>query len=577
MRVTLYKNCIVSKSYTDVFDNKKILPEYGITAFQAYLDTLEKYVVNIEDTYSNDNQTFAFEINNEDYGLIYKYNYAVFDLQQQTKTEKFLRYCFIDNIQIKNEICYVSFSIDVWHTYSPYMTIYESYLVKSRKLKVGNRNIEYYNLPVEYDGNNAIKISDIKSTEFEVYCELQFYDAASFLNSAKRYVQYSRLAYSLVNNTTVKKLFNITELNPILQVLEVSRQKQAFELKNGDKYYFEMGNFTIIPKGFSSKFEKWLNIEDEEADNFNYLGRVNTGTAYNIIYFQSFYQATKDVNIQLDKMIISNDIILPKNEKLIAIGTFNKPISILFNGTDIIYKYQVLFGYDSFVAMINIQNQVEDITEDFSFDLPFDMTNGEIVTQQRIAKASEFISGFIKLGVGASTIAASTPIESTRTTTRTLRKYRNRQGKLSSLKDITTISGNTGRALSESGIGYGVGGIMHGLIDIISSVIPTYSNATTIDVSQYAILNTSYFPVIFEIESDNDNLVKKVIELSGYNVFEYVGNEIFENDDRDYDCIMFETINLYGEFPQTIAEELKQILLNGIRLHYGRTTNTAVV
>src|SRR5699024_5400510 len=404
MRVTLYKNCIVSKSYTDVFDNKKILPEYGITAFQAYLDTLEKYVVNIEDTYSNDNQTFAFEINNEDYGLIYKYNYAVFDLQQQTKTEKFLRYCFIDNIQIKNEICYVSFSIDVWHTYSPYMTIYESYLVKSRKLKVGNRNIEYYNLPVEYDGNNAIKISDIKSTEFEVYCELQFYDTASFLNSAKRYVQYGRLTYSLINTTKVKKLFNIKEINQILQLLEVSRQKQAFEFYDGKMYYFEMGDFTIIPKVFSSKFEKWLNIEEEEVDNFNYLGRVNTGTTYTI-YFQGFYQATNDVGIELDKMIISNDIILPKNEKLIAIGTFNKPISILFNGTDIIYKYQVLFGYDSFVAMINIQNQLEDITEAFSFDLPFDMTNGEIVTQQKIAKASEFISGFINLGVGATTIA----------------------------------------------------------------------------------------------------------------------------------------------------------------------------
>ena len=456
------------------------------------------------------------------------------------------------------------------------MTIYESYLVKSRKLKVGNRNIEYYNLPVEYDGNNAIKISDIKSTEFEVYCEVQFYDTASFLNSAKRYVQYSRLTYSLINTTKVKKLFNIKEINQILQVLEVSRQKQAFEFYDGEMYYFEMGNFTIIPKVFSSKFEKWINIEDEEVDNFNYLGRVNTGTAYTI-YFQGFYQATNDVGIELDKMIISNDIILPKNEKLIAIGTFNKPISILFNGTDIIYKYQVLFGYDSFVAMINIQNQLEDITEAFSFDLPFDMTNGEIVTQQRIAKASEFISGFIKLGVGATTIAASTPIESTRTTTRTLRKYRNRQGQLSSLKDIRTISGNTGRALSESGIGYGVGGIMQGLTDIITSVIPTFFIATTIDVSQYAILNASYFPTIFEIESDNDNLVKKVIELSGYNVFEYVGNEIFENDDMDYDCIMFETINLYGEFPQTIAEELKQILLKGIRLHYGRTTNTTVV
>ena len=64
----------------------------------------------------------------------------------------------------------------------------------------------------------------------------------------------------------------------------------------------------------------------------------------------------------------------------------------------------------------------------------------------------------------------------------------------------------------------------------------------------------------------------KIVNNVGYSCNEIVDDLFnypdFVTQDIGYDCIKFLSVNVYGEFPQSIAEMLSQILLKGIKIYF---------
>ena len=61
MKITLYKNCILTNSFSEVCDvfHKD---ENGKTTLERYLDTLEKLVIDAGDVYYTNSGKFSFDM-----------------------------------------------------------------------------------------------------------------------------------------------------------------------------------------------------------------------------------------------------------------------------------------------------------------------------------------------------------------------------------------------------------------------------------------------------------------------------------------------------------------------------------
>ena len=129
---TLYKNCILNNSYTEVFDTIH-KDSNNNTAFDRYINTLTKFEGSIADSYGSASGSFSIELDfltNGTKDNIYEYNYMLFN----DTDNNFKRYCFIDNIEVVNGYVIVRYSEDIWHTYSKDMNIRKSLLTNSEEI-----------------------------------------------------------------------------------------------------------------------------------------------------------------------------------------------------------------------------------------------------------------------------------------------------------------------------------------------------------------------------------------------------------------------------------------------------------
>ena len=155
MNITLYKKCILSNSYSEVFDvfhkdsNNKV-------ALERYLASLQKYEIVADNVYVPNSGKITLELN-EDNVNIYEYNY----MYLEDTDNNFRRYCFIDDITVVNGLAVISFSEDIWSNYASSMEIRKSLLVRSRATKYSDWSIPFYAPGMGYEGNNTVVIKDI--------------------------------------------------------------------------------------------------------------------------------------------------------------------------------------------------------------------------------------------------------------------------------------------------------------------------------------------------------------------------------------------------------------------------------
>src|SRR5574344_2820666 len=155
MNITLYKKCILSNSYSEVFDvfhkdsNNKV-------ALERYLASLQKYEIVADNVYVPNSGRITLELSEGNVD-IYEYNY----MYLEDVENNFRRYCFIDDIAVVNGLAVISFSEDIWSNYASSMEIRKSLLVRSRATKYGSWSIPFYAPGMAYEGNNTVVIKDI--------------------------------------------------------------------------------------------------------------------------------------------------------------------------------------------------------------------------------------------------------------------------------------------------------------------------------------------------------------------------------------------------------------------------------
>ena len=154
MIIKLYKNCILTDAYSEVFDvyhkdaNSK-------TALDRYLETLEQKTIATPHTYVTNSGKISFDLNDEDGTEFYDFNY----MSITDEVNNFTRFCFIDAVTVVNGIAVVSYIEDLWSNYAPSLQMRKSLLTRSRIIDYGSYKIPFYSLGMEYQGNNQLKLT----------------------------------------------------------------------------------------------------------------------------------------------------------------------------------------------------------------------------------------------------------------------------------------------------------------------------------------------------------------------------------------------------------------------------------
>lgn len=540
LSITLYKNCILNETYQNVFSLAK---RNNKTILDLYLEGLNKFTFAIFDVYYENNGEFVVDLsifNGTTINSIYDYNYIKISQHDTLYSDaKLVRYCFVNSIKIKNDLVYLEYKEDVWHSYIDKVAgINDSYMSRTRyrsRLNLG----EPIELPVEFDGNNQLTISEeIYNSLLYALVEVQLYEIVTGDNPRA----YRNVKYYLVkgnSSTGYKQL--ATEIESLISDLEIFMTDQTL-----GGYNYEIGDVYIVNADFD--LETKLTFDSEIQ-----LG--STG-----IYFKPLKQdANSFKGIKLIEKTILNDY------HNYSIGTFDNQIKIINNGTDMKVSIYMFYSTGSVVFQMRLLNQIIDITNSFKYEIPATSIRAEEYTQRKIAMDLE--NANLKADRD---LRVSDSIQS-------------------------FLSGITG--LYHLNLGKGAKGIFDFVYNnpfgkwakegnkFENINAPQYSNAKGCFGNNSGITNYRQGIFLLKIDADNNDYVKSSINNTGYKIYHYTKSFSSLNIMTDmyntlhYDYMKFETIDIYGSFPREIALALNEIFETGVKVWYDEnlTYDTYVV
>lgn len=570
MYLTLYKRCILSKDYTEVFDcTHRVQSNSNYSFFTRYLNSLNQRTYEIENVFITNEGSFniPLEIANED--NIYEYNYM--RLSYTNVNEHLLkttRYCFIDNIEIRNDIAIISYTTDVWHTFSAYMYIRNSYLSRSRMLDFYNVDEEHivlspYNLPVEYDGNEKLEFNPLFTTSnsYNLFVKLQVYKTSNFGNPTER-----ACIIGLLEDDSNNYNFTKQQITSIIQELIIESGTNHWKSNltgiTLDGAYVELANFYILP----SSFEIGDKFKLKEGTTSDYVANtISTGVVekYVINSIDSIY----------DGDFLTKSFTLQNNFKYRKIGTLFKNIDIVNNGTNFTGEFTAVFTKFDVTLFLNVQNQIVDLTEEFEIELPFTSVNGEVNAQNKMSRILGTMKDVITIGGNSLDFGRGGGLKSIYTDNSIKSNYsRTGRRRITSLKrnDITRTDYYKPKDMYSQGMDIG-----NNIIDVIKTNSPYYSsNYGTFGKTNgftNAILGGLF---LFIEDSDNDLYVQKSLDNIGYETYEITSRNIISlketsiDSTKPFNTIKYDFINLYGDFPQDVCDSLKAILLDGVKVWY---------
>lgn len=586
LKITLYKNCILNETYqnvisTGIYNNNSIL--------ERYLSTLTSFVINdIEYAYQENKGTliFDYEINNGD---IYEYNYMKVECYSDEDDTLILkRYCFIQDIILNNECVYIEYEEDIWSSYSDKISkITESYLERARVLDYNNKHISLRTLPTDYDGNNKIEYERIYQSEsICLFCKMQIYTVGQAGEQ-----QYRKSVYVILSandNATTKSDFVFTLNNARIKLEQLAYYSQLKTAYNGRKdpnlqgpsMYYEITDIIALNSDFISNTEFMSLIRYDSVEN-EYRVFSEVWDTYNNISVCCGYYLD---NFEL-KEVSSNAI--SYNSKNIKFGNLINNFEIVNNGT--LFNYRILLSNTAFEfdVCINFANTIVSIKNDYLVEIPFNYLNGETIAQQKIAREIANINNGFKIAIGTiETVAeiagavgssgislfGSAGVKTTTKLTKTL--------KSGTIKTVSKTSSKKGTASAIDLVGdttSGVGKVAQGITGLVEINAPVYSTSKNVSTSANGLLNGYYGLLLFKINPDNENFVKKVINNTGYVVYEYTNDltefelnnpSFFRLNNINYNVLAFSSINVIGSFPRAVALVLNDILENGVKIWY---------
>lgn len=545
MKITLYKNCILTNSFSEVCDvfHKD---ENGKTTLERYLDTLEKLVIDAGDVYYTNSGKFSFDMVGTGYENtdFYVFNYMKFEDEANVN---FKRYCFIDAIAVVNNIAVVSYIEDVWSCYAPSMKMRKSLLTRSRIVDYGNWQVPFYSLGMDYQGNNFAKIVQLDERNASGGFPVNIIFQAQLYQLTEQGVPSKRIVVEVALQKQEDKSYDFP-LNIALGQIQtmISETSTKTVTWNNESYYLEMYNILLVPS------------------SLNVIQQFVTSTSPSIAYTPQLNLVWLSVLDQQKKECKSYTI--QHDFKKYMIGTFTNAFNITQNGSDIPVKITAQCGFWDFSIYIEFQNQVIDITNSFSVNIPISVQTADVTQQQ--ATAREVADLNAKLGVASGAMQIAQGIGSLA-----------EGGAKTAFGLITGHAGSVLAGASEMnsapfGIGRGIMNIIGSAKQLEVANRAMYVTNRGVKANANATINAMYGLVIFEMQPDNEVEVQANIDNAGYLCNEIVDNlleTITTGQTNKYNVMQFEYVNIYGAFTQRIADALREILYNGFKIWYDET------
>lgn len=593
LRITLYKECILSHEYSEVFHH---------TVFEQYLqDLVKRQLPDLDLVYYEKEGTLVF-----DYALeednIYEYNYMKIEVynddvnENSTPTLLFTRYCFISSIIVQNGYCYVDYEEDRWQSYSKDLKIRDSYLSRSRHLNYHNSNYVYLrNLPVEYNGNNPFYYERIHSysDEYIIFLQVQKYNASTYGSSTKRRAYTTTLYKEITkpnNKFDLKNIFNLNDaLEMILVAYKMAQGEHEVREYNPDTqqwetetFYYQIGNVTLIPakllqyNSFNFLYTYFPQFELSTIDNMHLQFKKIEPILYDgsglYIAFPELTNARQD-DLNKGKKIVF-EYTLNNDFKNYSIGTMTNQFELVNNGLSHNLRLTIEMNTYNFDLYLEIDKKEIAITNDFVLNIPFSYLNGEELSQQKMSRVmnnikavGNIVEGAVDVGLTIGTAGANKAIVMATKVPKTVlkgmgKRYKDAKNKLN---DINEGSGLLG----------GANDIISGISGLVQANAPVYSSSKGTFTYDDGILNSYSGIVVKKIISQNDDYVQNFIDETGYITYQIGGNEFLENyyvpnasNPVTYNILKFDFVKAYGKFPQDICDDLKSILLNGFKIRY---------
>lgn len=579
MKIILYKKCILSNSYSEVFDvfhkTKDPITNEETVALQRYLSSLTKYEITADNVYVPNSGKITLELDFDYENVsnnIYEYNY----MYLEDTDNNFRRYCFIDDITVVNGLAVISFSEDIWSNYASSMEIRKSLLVRSRATKYGSWSIPFYAPDMGYEGNNPLKFTDLAGQNIQLsdtnnrnvgfVCQLQVY------NLSQEGVISDRKVYTVAANTLDLELSQNTFLFPLKKtnakesVYEIIRQlyikssTKQFIVPGTDNLptlYYQISNVLLIPS---------YCVTGQSTTNM--IGTVNITSSASCVFYKL------DISIgdipSNDSMVFVKTITLDKNFKRIGIGCITNLQPVVENGTSIEVKIGVAYDDFSIGVYLVFQNQIIEITNDFLFDIPISVQTADVTQQQAANRELKTMNAKLGIANGALQIRKGMLDTSIGFGSMLL------GGAVGSVAGIGLMTGGAGGfAGGTTEIGKGITSIIGSQKQLEIANRQMFASNKGTNINYNVMLNARFGVVIAYMQPDNESEVQANINNTGYVCNEIVDN-IFNKPITDtvataYNVMRFDFANIFGNFTQNIAKALRAILYNGFKIWYDET------
>lgn len=546
MIIKLYKNCILTDAYSEVFDVYR-KDANGKTALDRYLETLEQKTIATPHTYVTNSGKISFDLNDENDTEFYDFNY----MSITDEVNNFTRFCFIDAVTVVNGIAVVSYIEDLWSNYAPSLQMRKSLLTRSRIIDYGSYKIPFYSLGMEYQGNNQLKFTrlfDISNLqpEVNVVMQLQLYKLSEQGKLSERVIYEAFLAHK--QGDVVYNDWDISVAELFIQRLMQDSSSKKISI-GGIEFNYEIYNILLFPKEFGIPI--------------NTIAPATTNTQTTIGTQTALFRIIPPTDTSLN---ITNTKTIACNFKQFKIGTMITAYDIVQNGTNIEIKVGYQTDFYDFKLFLMFQNQIYDITSDFKIEVPISVQTADVTQQQATARemaqfnakmgiasgAMQIGSGMMdsKLGLAKTVIGAGT-------------------GSLS-----MTMNGAQQMSDSPFKVGRGIMNIISSSKQLEIANRAMYVSNRGCKITGNSVIAAYYGIVIYEIQPDNEVEVQANIDNCGYVCNEIVDNllsSITTGTTNKWNVMQFEYVNIYGKFTQRIADALRDILYAGFKIWYDET------
>lgn len=543
MIVKIYKNCKLNSKYKDVFFNK--------TYLETYLGTLDnRTVINDTDIFSRNIDKLYFDGSNiPDFK---QYNY----LKIEDSIGTF--YAFINNIEWQNEVYTIYYEEDIMSNYFEYAHIRNSLLTGNKSLKLykgqEQRNIIYFKQPIDSESNNYLlldktNIPQTGNPKIGIIVKLQLYKLDSADKPTNR-ISVTGVISNNLDDVSIEVYDMYKYIDMFIEALiNLKASRQITYL--GSSFYYDIDKIYALPLDFIANNDIPLSL----GRRYNLLEVAGSSSGNYYFYFTEY-------NVQnIDGIIKNYEKVIQYDRTIDSVGIITKPIKIVNNGTNINIKINTYVKGYGFSILLNLQNKIIDITNDFLVDMPFTQVTSSELQLQRLQLNLQENSLNNKIDNTNEEIKRNKGLQETGIIGGLLEEL---QGRLSGLTSMfsSIINTETNIAQSKNDIKYA-----EERLKLINQKVYC---TTSILANNFSYINAVYGIVIFRIDEDNTLQINQSVKLFGFTVRELVNDVIqkldIENLTDHYDVFKFDEVNIYGIIAQNYINTIERVLLNGVRV-----------